>query len=183
MWCNFKSKRRIKKITCSYCGADFIIDDESEKHIYIKRDEAAIKRAENEKEVELGKIEFEKEKINVKKKNDIRNIIFIISIFLVAFLIIGCFITGGERKSIKQENELQQLVDEIMIDVENNQFDEAYIKAQSIKYTAGWSSEIEEKWNNTRIEVINTIIKKEKEATGKSNHKPEKKGFFNNLFK
>lgn len=37
-----------------------------------------------------------------------------------------------------------------MIDIDNEDFDTAYIKAQSIKYTANWSSDIEDKWDNTR---------------------------------
>ena len=51
-----------------------------------------------------------------------------------------------------------------MEDIENEDFDEAYIKAQSIKHTSPWSDEVEEKWENTRKEMIGQIIKAEKEA-------------------
>lgn len=70
------------------------------------------------------------------------------------------------------------MVEEIQDDIDDGVFDEAYIKAQSIKYTADWSSEIEDKWDNIRKEVIDQIIEAEKEATGSSSHKPEKDGWF-----
>lgn len=95
--------------------------------------------------------------------------------YLVIF--VGYF-GSAEKKSIQQEEQLQALVEEVMMDIENEDFDTAYIKAQSIKYTADWSSEIEDKWDNIRKEVIDQIIKEEKEATGSSLHKPEKDGWF-----
>lgn len=86
------------------------------------------------------------------------------------------------RKSQRQEQELQELVEEVQEDKKNEDFDSAYVKAQSIKYTEDWSSDIEDKWDNTRKEVINQIIQAEKEATGESTHKSEKDGLFDGLF-
>ena len=51
-----------------------------------------------------------------------------------------------KQESIKEEEHLQEIVEEVMVDIENDDFDEAYIKANTIHYTSGWSSDIEEKW-------------------------------------
>lgn len=53
-----------------------------------------------------------------------------------------------------------------MVDIKNGDFDEAYIKAESIRYTANWSRDIEKKWDETRETLIEKIEKAEKEAKG-----------------
>ena len=70
------------------------------------------------------------------------------------------------------------MVEEIQVDIDNGDFDTAYIKAQTIIHTCPYSDEVEEKWDNTRKAVIDQIIQAEKEVTGKSTHKPEKDGLF-----
>ena len=55
-----------------------------------------------------------------------------------------------------------------MQDIENGNFEEAYISAESIRYTAGWSDEIEKKWDAIRKETIDQIEKAEKQANGDS---------------
>ena len=67
-----------------------------------------------------------------------------------------------KNKSIKQEEELQLLVEEVMDLVEDKDYDKACLKAKSIIYTENWSSEIEEKWDKKRKETINYVIKEEK---------------------
>lgn len=183
---NLSIEEKRETLFCEYCGTRLVLDNENE-YIYRHIDEADIKRAETErlvklKELEIDEIKHEENKKEFKKKA-LKGILITFACVLVYYLILVLPFSNMEKKSIKQEKELQQLVDEIMIDVENEKFDDAYIKAQSIKYTESWSSEIEEKWDNTRKKVINHIIAKEKEVTGKSVHKPEKNGFFSNLFK
>ena len=80
-------------------------------------------------------------------------------------------IFGVKLSSNKQERDLQRKVEEIQIDIINGDYDVAYVKAQSIKYTADWSNEIEEKRDNTREALIIQIINKEIEETGTSKHK------------
>lgn len=83
-----------------------------------------------------------------------------------------------EKKSIKQEEELQMRVEEVMELVEDKEYDKACLKAKEIIYTENWSSEIEEKWDKKRKETINYVIKEEKKEKGKSSCKAEKDGFF-----
>lgn len=183
---NLSTEEKREFLFCEYCGTKLILDNENE-YIYRHIDDADIKRAETERIVKLKKLELAEKKYEENKKEFKKKLLkgFLIAFgyLLVFYLICVLPYSIMEKQSIQQEEELQQLVDEIMIDVENKRFDDAYIKAQSIKYTENWSSEIEEKWDNTRKKVIDHIIKKEKETTGKSTLKPEKDGFFNNLFK
>lgn len=77
---------------------------------------------------------------------------------------------------------MEQLVEEIMEDIDNEEFDEAYIKCESIRYTADWSEEIKEKWEGIRKEVINQIIEEEIRATGDSSHASKKDKWWDKLF-
>ena len=176
---NLSIEEKREFLFCQYCGAKLILDNENE-YIYRYIDDADIKRAETERIVKLKKIEIaekknEEDKKEFKKKF-LKGFLIGVACLLVYYLVFVLPFSHMKNQSIQQEKELQQLVDEIMTDVENEKFDDAYIKAQSIKYTENWSSEIEEKWDNTRKEIINHIIDKEKEIRGKSTHKPEKDG-------
>ena len=61
---------------------------------------------------------------------------------------------------------MQSIVDQIMIDIENEDFAEAYVKANSLYWDDSWTSEGEEKWDAIRKEVIKQIEEAEKKATG-----------------
>lgn len=51
-----------------------------------------------------------------------------------------------------------------MFDIENGDFVEAYVKANTIHYTSDWSSDIEKKWDETREVLIDQIEKAERES-------------------
>lgn len=80
--------------------------------------------------------------------------------------VIGLFVSfnGAKEASDRQEQELQAIVDEIMQDIEDGNFNEAYIKAEKIRYTENWSNEIKDKWDVTRKEIIKQIKIAEREA-------------------
>ena len=176
-----------KKIRCGYCRSEFIIDNEETIHTYIKIDEARLKEAETDQMVKMKKLQMSEKKYEDKKNKFkieiIKIILTVIAVVLTWYFIFELPFEKMKKESDIQEEELTKLVNEIIEDVGNEKFDEAYIKAQSLKYTEGWSSEIEEKWDNTRKEVINYIIEEEKEVTSKSSHKKEGDGIFENLFK
>jgi len=65
-------------------------------------------------------------------------------------------------ESKSQEQELQNIVNEIYIDINVGNYESALIKAKSLHYTANWSSEIEEKWDDTRKAIIKIIEEKMK---------------------
>lgn len=51
-------------------------------------------------------------------------------------------------------------------------YDDAYIKANTLHYTSGWSSDIEKKWDETRESLLEQIEKAKKE-------KDKSNSFFN----
>lgn len=168
---------------CKYCGHKIVLRGQSAAAYRAK---TRIKGMEHDERMadkmyshEKYKIEHEAKKEHTKTK---LTILVVIACVIGYIAIFGGYFGNEEKKSDQQEAELTALVEEIQDDIDDGNFDEAYIKAQSIKYTENWSSDIEEKWDNIRREVINQIIEAEKEETGSSSHKPEKEGFFENLF-
>ena len=64
-----KANTEKEKLTCGYCHTEFLLDDEvkrSETH-HIYTDEAKIKKAEIDKEIELKKLEIESKKLDMEK--------------------------------------------------------------------------------------------------------------------
>ena len=146
-----------KSSFCSYCGARLYLDDGS-KNIninYKNEDVAKIREIEVNKELELNK--RQEESRNGKK--------FVIgSILFIAFFVIGfmSLFNGIKKGSDIQEQELQSIVNEIYIDINAGKYESALIKAQSLHYTADWSNDIKEKWNDTREYLIKIIEEKMK---------------------
>lgn len=52
------------------------------------------------------------------------------------------FYSSEKKESDQQEKELQAIVEEDMQDIENGDYEEAHIKAETIYYTGNWSSDI-----------------------------------------
>lgn len=153
---------------CSYCGAKVYVDDETHRVEITKNinyhktytDEAKIRKIESDERIQEQKIVAEREK-GKSERWSARG-----TVLIVLACVIGLFVSfnGAKEASDRQEQELQAIVDEIMQDIEEGNFDEAYIKAEKIRYTENWSSEIEDKWDATREEIIEQIEKAEKEA-------------------
>lgn len=164
---------------CMYCGYKIMLEGQSDAAYRAK---TRIKGMEHDERMADKKYAHERYKIEQSAKQEHSKTkmgILVAVACIIGYLVIFVgYFGSAEKKSIQQEEQLQALVEEVMMDIENEDFDTAYIKAQSIKYTADWSSEIEDKWDNIRKEVIDQIIKEEKEATGSSLHKPEKDGWF-----
>ena len=126
--------------------------------------------------------EYEKYKMDTARKYEYKK--HKLTIYLIVGVVLFYILYFGEMRlySGYQEQKLKNLVEEIQEDINNKKFDEAYIKAQSIVYTSGWSDELEEKWDNIRKEVIDRIIKAEKKETGKTTHKRETDGIIDEFF-
>lgn len=188
---NLDDSNGIDTFKCKYCQSSIYLEGQSDTFYKMKtkikgmeHDEKMLdKQYRHDEEILEKKYSYKKYKIEQEKKDTKRTLIFIGICFIIIFLLIFIFSITGKYKSDKQERELQNIINKIMVDIENKEYNEAYIKAQTIKYTENWSSEIEEKWDNIRKEVINQIIESEKKETGKSNHKPEHDGFFDKIFK
>jgi hypothetical protein len=130
----------------------------------IYTDEAKIRKIESEERMQEQRFAAEQK---ARKDN---NWSFFVSMLLLFAIAVGCLLfskstlASEKEASDRQEEELQAIVDEVMQDIEEGNFDEAYIKAERIRYTEGWSSEIEDKWDATREEVIEQIEEAEKQA-------------------
>lgn len=164
---------------CSYCGTLLHLNDdikrvEVTKKIYhhnIYTNEAKIKEIEMREKLQEQKFLAEKDKRNQKSKNEFMAVV--VPLLLIAMIFLSLFfmiryldndLKEKEAASIKQEYELQEIVDEILVDIENEDFSEAYVKAESLHYTKGFSNDVEKKWNSTRKELIKQIKTAEKEA-------------------
>ena len=85
-----KANTEKEKLTCGYCHTEFLLDDEVKRseihHIYT--DEAKIKKAEIDKEIELKKLEIESKKLDMEKaKRKTYAIILIICSAILLLLI------------------------------------------------------------------------------------------------
>lgn len=86
-----------KKLFCSYCGTPIIVTDENE-YIYRQIDEAKIREAEADKEVELKKLEIiEKHREATEQRRKEKNILnILVAIGAVFCVAVGCFVSDGE---------------------------------------------------------------------------------------
>lgn len=164
---------------CEYCGCKIVLDDEKQeininKNINSTKSSSHIRHYINEAEVIKARA-----KAKERKGNNIFTIVFL------TFLVFGIFaffmtldadLKESEKRSIEQEAQLEALVNEIMQDIEYEDFDAAYVKANSLYYTENWSSEIEDKWDNTRKAILKEIEEAEKER------KRDDKNLFWNFF-
>ncbi len=157
---------------CSYCGSKILIDDNIQRIEVTKEikyhetytDEAKIRKIESEERMQEQKYKDKKEERKSKKWSTIGTLIIIFACLVGPLVLINFYSESHKKASDQQEQELQAIVDEVMQDIKNGNFEEAYIKAEKIRYTENWSSKIEEKWEATRNEIIKQIEKAEQEA-------------------
>lgn len=136
-------------VFCPYCGQKFFMDDEKKEYTYnynvnINKthrtiDDADVIRATTEAR---------------EKRN---GWIFPLGMFVGLFIIIGVVFLFGELSAKREETRLQKLVTEIMIDIENEQYDLAEVKANQLYWNNDWTSEPEEKWDATRETILEKI--------------------------
>ena len=100
----------------------------------------------------------EKAKREKKKKN-------IIGWIPIVAILIVC-VTYFATKSIShhsKEQKLEQTVQEIQIDIKNEDYESALIKANGLHMDDGWSSESREHWDEQREQLIELIKEKQGE--------------------
>lgn len=154
---------------CSYCGNQVLVDDGT-KRIEIKyTDEAKIKEIESNERI--FNIRNAAANAELKQNNRIKTIkllkpvvstICVAVLVIASYMLIGGYFDSLKRASNRQERELQMLVEEILEDIENHEFEVARVKAQTIDYTEGWSDEIDKKWDSMRKELLKEIDDAEK---------------------
>lgn len=164
---------------CKYCGYKIIIEELGEASINAK---VQLKKMEHQERMRDKQYEQERYKFDKKEQYKIKKItrksrssLLAILACVVVLIWVFSYFNSIEKKSIKEEQQLQDTVNEIMIDIDNGDYDEAYIKANSLHYTSDWSNEIEDKWDNTRKALLEKIEQAEKQS---SDNKVDG-GFFN----
>lgn len=155
---------------CKYCGHKILLEGQSKAAYEAK---VHIKNMEHEERLQDKRDLHERYKMEFEQKDQIKSFLIICSIFgaiIALFSIMSLFGNAGVKR---QERELQAIVDQIMIDIENEDFAEAYVKANSLYWDDSWTSKGEEKWDATRKEVIKQIEEAEKKATGTTSNSTE----------
>lgn len=164
---SLKIEEELDTFFCKYCGCQIVLEGQSKDAYKAK---VRIKEMEHKEKIQDKNNEQEKFRMEFKQKNERHTAIAGLCVWvgIMALLIIGMM--AGEAGAKKQDRELQATVDQIMVDIKNEDFSDAYIKANTLYWNDSWSSEGKEKWNATRKEVIRQIKEAEKKAKGSSNH-------------
>jgi len=151
-----------------HCGQKILLSDPNPAVINAK---VQLQNMAHEERLADKQYEQERYKIESKNKVDKRFLIIGICFFLVVGLFCAFMITKANVETARQEQMLQNTVDEIEIDIENGDFSSAYIKAETLYWDSSWSSEGKKKWNSTRKAVIKQIQEAEKNETGTITYK------------
>lgn len=148
---------------CKYCGYKILLQGQSKAAYDAK---VRVKHMEHKERLQEKRDAQERYRMEFKQKDERRTLAIVFGIF--GAIIAMCLIIPavGNAGAKKQERELQAIVDQIMIDIENEDFAAAYVKANSLYWDDSWTSEGEDKWDATRKEIIKQIEEAEKNATG-----------------
>ena len=148
---------------CKYCGYKVLLQGQSKAAYDAK---VRVKHMEHKERLQEKRDAQERYRMEFKQKDERRTLAIVFGIF--GAIIAMCLIISavGNAGAKKQERELQAIVDQIIIDIENEDFAAAYVKANSLYWDDSWTSEGEDKWDATRKEIIKQIEEAEKNATG-----------------
>lgn len=148
---------------CKYCGYKILLQGQSKAAYDAK---VRVKHMEHKERLQEKRDAQERYRMEFKQKDERCTLAIVFGIF--GAIIAMCLIISavGNSGAKKQEQELQAIVDQIMIDIENEDFAAAYVKANSLYWDDSWTSEGEDKWDATRKEIIKQIEEAEKKATG-----------------
>lgn len=162
---------------CKYCGHKILLEGQSRAAYQAK---VRIKQMDHKERLQDKRNAQERYILDFKKNDEKRTLIISCSIFIVLGIIISTIILLGNIGTQHQEHRLHSTVDQIMIDIKNEDYAAAYIKANSLYWNDSWTSEGEDKWNATRKEIINQIKEAEKKVTGTTTGLPSEEN--NNSF-
>lgn len=148
---------------CKYCGYKILLQGQSKAAYDAK---VRVKHMEHKERLQDKRDAQERYRMEFKQKDERRTLAIVFGI--LGAIIAMCLIISavGNARAKKQDRELQAIVDQIMIDIENEDFAAAYVKANSLYWDDSWTSEGEDKWDATRKEIIKQIEEAEKKATG-----------------
>lgn len=155
---------------CKYCGYKIILQGQSKAAYDAK---VRVKHMEHKERLQERRDAQERYRMEFKQKDERRTLAIVFGIFgaLIALWLI--ILAVGNAGAKKQEQELQAIVDQIMIDIKNEDFAAAYVKANSLYWDDSWTFEGKDKWDATRKEIIKQIEEAEKKATGSTTNSSE----------
>lgn len=167
---------------CKYCGYRILLEGQSKAAYEAK---VRVKHMAHKERLQEKRDAQERFRMEFKQKDEKRTLLIVFC--ALGAIIAICLIISmlGNAGAARQEQELQAIVEQIMIDIENEDFTAAYVKANSLYWDDSWTSESEDKWDATRKEIIKQIEEAEKKATGtttNSSEEDEDGGWFWNWF-
>lgn len=141
---------------CKYCGYKIILEGQSDQAYKSK---TRIKELEHEERMADKALEQVKSKLEAKRnkeKEDNKEYWKMMKGGLILTILMVLIMIGPLRwHSINEEKKLQKTVDEVIVDIQDGNLDEARIKALSIVFSG--NERDEEKWDNIREELIKQI--------------------------
>ena len=146
---------------CIHCGYKILLEGQSKEAYEAKMH---VKHMEHEERLQEKRNAQERYRIESKQKDERRALAIGFGVFVVCITLIIIIFAAGDTRTKKQEQELQAIVEQIMIDIENEDFAAAYVKANSLYWDDSWTSEGKEKWDATRKEIMKQIKEAEKDA-------------------
>ena len=183
---NYESDEKVS--FCSHCGAKLFFDDGTKtvnyNYNYKTEDAARIRVIEVNRELELNKRKANSRFVDNKFTLGILFSFATVIIVVMAMFMYGSNVTNLKNKfglgvllffvvytvlfmylynkSKTQEKNLQNMVNEIQNNINSGNYEVALIKAKSLRYTAKWSNDIKEKWDDIRESLIKIIEEKMK---------------------
>lgn len=177
-YANLEVEDGIDTFRCKHCGYKILLDGQSK---YAYKTKTKLKAFEHEEKLADKHYDYEKYKFKETLRDGNRAILLGVGMIFVCILICFIMVFIEDKQENNEESRLEEIVVEVQEAIDNNDFDEAYIKSQSIVYTKTGNDSLKEKWDNTRKEVIDRIIEAEIKETGKSTHKSENNSFWENI--
>ena len=162
---NLEVEDGIDTFFCKYCGHKILLQGQGVAAYAAK---VRIKNMEHKERLQDKKDAQERYRIENEKKDKKHSEVVAFAGFAVIFAILFIMMFSGKAGVKKQEQELQATVDQIMIDIENEDFASAYIKANSLYWDSSYTEEGTTKWDAIREETIKQIEEAEKKANDSS---------------
>ena len=148
---------------CKYCGYKILLHGQSKAAYDAK---VRVKNMEHKERLQDKRDAQERYRMEFKQKDERRSLAICLGILGTTLVIGFIMVAIGNVGAKKQDRELQAIVEQIMVDIENEEFAAAYVKANSLYWDDSWTSEGEDKWDATRKGIIKQIEEAEKKATG-----------------
>ncbi len=169
---NIDPEREI--VSCPYCGSRKLIKYSDEVTVESIRAKTKLKKQSiiSDADVEKHRIykEVKQAEIDERRRDKKRDIIKNAIIGVVALVMYLGFIGYCEKaasiedKKIKAEDaRMENILSEIEREIESENYDEALLKAYTLKHNEG-GSETREYWDETREDLIKRIEKKQKKG-------------------